>query len=626
VNATDTDGLANITCHYRDDLGVWQNVSMTPEGGDQYSAAIGNFNASQEKDYYVRAFDSSTDEMESVSSVVYLNGINYFPETPMLYDPGTTDDDGVFLLNWTASIDADGSIDHYEIQVSNHSQFATTLEIITVYTDDYMMTVYENDSYYFRVRAVDDDGTVGFWSFQQWINVVIILGPIVSTPILSPSEPKHGDSVTLSVDVTDQDGVKNVTCYYSVNAGPWQNVSMTNQTGDTYNCSLGTYFVDDVVEYYIKAFDNSTSHNPTTTSIYSFEILNQPPMEPTLHDPGTTITVSNLWVNWTAGYDLESAIDHYELQMSSSNDFSVIIDQWSVATTDNEVTGLSDGTYYFRVKTVDDRGASSPWSNIENITVDMSGPSVSGPIHAPINPLHGETVTVSVNVTDPSGIENVTCVYRVNSGLWQSLTMAYETGDTYTCDLGSFLVDDVVEYYVLVFDNIHNWANSTIQMFEILNQPPSDPTLADPGSVTYESHIYVTWTPSTDLEGEIHHYLLQISRFDDFSVILSEWNETTTSFNITDMDSGIYYIRVRSYDYHNASSQWSNVESIEVILTTPTPTPTPTPSTTPTTPGTPFSPDILNFIFLVVTGGFVVILIIIVASTVRQRSKRQYNF
>jgi len=298
VNATDTDGLANITCFYRDNLGVWQNVSMTPEGGDQYSASIGNFNVSEEKDYYIRAFDSSTDEMESVSDIVYLNGNNYFPDTPLLYNPGTTDNDGVFLLNWTASVDADGFIDHYEIQVSISSQFTSTYAMITAYTDDYMMTVFENHTYYFRVRAVDDDGTVGFWCFQQSINVVIIQGPIVSTPILSPSAPKHGDLVALSVDVTDQDGVKNVTCFYSVNSGPWQNVSMTYQTGNTYNCSLGTYFVDDVVQYYIKAIDNSTSFNPTTTGTYSFTIVNQPPTEPTLYDPGTVIAMGELdcWI------------------------------------------------------------------------------------------------------------------------------------------------------------------------------------------------------------------------------------------------------------------------------------------------------------------------------------------
>jgi len=294
---------------------------------------------------------------------------------------------------------------------------------------------------------------------------------------------------------------------------------------------------------------------------------------------------------------------------------------------------LSDGTYYFRVKTVDDRGAISPWSNIENITVDMSGPSISGLIHTPVNPLHGDAVTVNVNVTDPSGIENVTCFYRVNSGPWQNKSMTNVNGITYSCELGTYFVDDVVEYYILAFDNtkVHYETNTTVQMFEIFNQPPSDPTLADPGSVTYVSYVYVTWTPSTDLEGSIDHYHIQISRFDDFSVILGEWNETTTGFNITDLDSGIYYIRVRAIDQHNTSSQWSNVESIEVILTTPTPTPTPIPTpTSPTSPttGGPFDPDILNLVFLITTIGSLVIIIIVVVSIIRQRSRaqRKYQF
>jgi hypothetical protein len=436
--------------------------------------------------------------------------------------------------------------------------------------------------------------------------------------------------VTLSADVTDQDGVKNVTCYYSVNTGPWQNVSMISQTGDTYSCNLSTLFVDDVVEYYITAFDNSTSFHPTNTSIYSFQILNQPPTEPVLYDPGTTTTVSNLIVNWTSGYDLEGGIDHYELQMSASSDFSVILGQWSVATTDYEVTGLTDGTHYFRVRTVDDRDASSPWSNIESIFVDMSGPSISVPIHSPVNPLHGDNVTLSANITDPSGIDNVTCHYRINSGPWLNVSMTYETGDTYSCNLGTYFVDDVVEYYVESFDNTteHHNANTTAHMFEIFNQPPSEPTLADPGSITYASHVYVTWTPSSDLEGEIDHYHLQISRFDDFSVIHFEWNETTTSFNITDLDYGIYYLRVRAFDYHNASSQWSNVESIEISggIPTVTTTPTTTTITITTTTTLPFDPAIMNMVLLIFSAGFVIILVLIAVNYLRQRSQKKYQF
>jgi hypothetical protein len=651
VTATDADGLENITCYYRDNLGAWLSVPMTPLGGDLYTAAIGTFSSSEEKDYYVRAFDSSADKMESVSSVVYLNGINYFPETPMLYDPGTTDNDGVFLLNWTASIDADGFIDHYEIQMSNDSQFATTLGIITAYTDDYTLTVFENDTYYFRVRAVDDDGTVGFWSFQQWINVVIILGPIVSTPVLSPSSPVHGDSVNVSVDVTDQDGVKNVTCYYSVNSGPWQNVSMTNPTGDTYNCELGTYFVDDIVEYYIRAYDNSTSYNPTTTTTYSFEILNQPPTEPTLYDPGTVITVSDLLVNWTAGSDLEGAIDHYELQMSFFSDFSVIADQWSVPTTDHVVTGLSDGTFYFRVKTVDDKGASSSWSNTEDIIVDMSGPTISNPLLEPADPLHGDSVTLNVTITDPSGVKNATCFYNFNNGSWQFAAMTLGTGDEYSCDIGSVSVDDVIYYYIESYDNSANFnmANTTIYSFTVLNQPPEAPILIDPGTILSVDNFVLDWTEPFDLEGAIDHYIVQMSANSEFTLILDEWNVTVSDRAFTSMSNGIYYFRVCAVDDHGALSDWSNFESVEIQVSSTTTTPPTTTTTTDTTtttttdttttdttttgtgstPTTPtFDPEILNMVFLLITMGSMAIIIIIVVAIIKQRAtaRRKYQF
>jgi hypothetical protein len=207
--------------------------------------------------------------------------------------------------------------------------------------------------------------------------------------------------------------------------------------------------------------------------------------------------------------------------------------------------------------------------------------------------------------------------------------MTHEMEEVFACSLGVFYVDDVVEYYIEAFDNTteHHRVNTAIQMFEIPNQPPTEPTLADPGSVAYQPQVFVTWTPSSDLEGGIDHYHLQISRFSEFSVILHEWNETSTSFNITDLGSGIYYIRVRAFDYHGVSSQWSNVESIEIILTTTTSGTTSTTETTSTGGVTTlFSPDIMSVVLLVVTGGTFAIIILIVYSYVKQRSHSRYQF
>ncbi|MFX0054322.1 MAG: hypothetical protein ACFFAX_02445 [Promethearchaeota archaeon] len=408
VTATDSDGLSNITCYYRDNLGTWQSVSMTPVGGDLYSADIGNFNASAEKDYYVRTFDSSSDVMESVSSVVSLNGINYFPSTPGLPDPGTTDDDGVFLLNWTASTDPDGYIDHYEIQVSDNSWFTNILDQISVFTDEYMMMVFDNDTYYFRVRAVDNDGTNGFWCFPQSLVVVIVqdlIGPTISTPVLSPTAPVHGDSVTVSADITDPRGIKNATCYYRVDSGAWISVALTKGVGDEYSGGLGVFYVDNVVEYYIVAYDNSTQYNDATTSIYMYTINNQVPLAPILIDPGTTISTDHLVINWTGAYDLENAIDHYQLQLSASNDFSLIIAEWNVTETDKELTGLSNGVYYIRVRAVDDHDAASQWSNVESFTILLStGNGTSPTITTP-------TPTTTPNPFDPDILNLVLLVF-----------------------------------------------------------------------------------------------------------------------------------------------------------------------------------------------------------------------
>jgi hypothetical protein len=360
--------------------------------------------------------------------------------------------------------------------------------------------------------------------------------------------------------------------------------------------------------------------------------LNQAPTEPTLYDPGTIISATNFFVNWTAGTDLENAIDYYELQMSNSSSFTVILDQWSVFELGHEVSVLTDGIYYFRVKTVDDHGAYSPYSNIESITVDTSPPMITLPFHTPTTPYQGDVVTISVNATDISTF-NVTLHYRVNSGTYIAVVMDNVYGDTFEVSIGSFMVDDTIEYYVHAVDNTPDILGtfSIIQWIHIENQAPSAPDLLDPGTTISVSHVIVNWTEGFDLEDALDHYQLQVSISVEFTVIYAEWNTTSLSYNMTDLLTGTYYFRVRVFDDHDAASPWSEIESIEVNLGSITPTTTTTPavpSTTTTTDDSPFDPDILNLVFLAVSVGSIVIIIIIIVSIIRQKSaaRRKYQF
>jgi hypothetical protein len=634
VTATDSDGLANITCHYRLDTGDWYNVSMTHEGAGVYSAEIGTFYDTDFHDYYIRAFDNSADQIESVTSVVHLNGINYLPTTPMLYDPGTTDDDGIFLLNWTASSDTDGYVDHYEIQMSDSSLFTTILDEFTAFTDDYDMTLFDNGAYYFRVRAVDDNGTAGFWCFPQnlFVSITANSPPAISSLNHSPIVPMNGFIVTISANILDTDGIDNATCYYRVNSGSWTPVTMVPGIGDEYYADIGSFEEKDFVEYYVSAFDNSTDSLESVSSTGSFEVYNMLPDIPVLNNPGTLDDDGVFLLNWTESTDEDGFVDHYEIQMSDSGTFSTILDQWTTTTNETWVSVSTNGMYYFRVKALDDHGEYAGFSNVVsievNITEDLIAPVIATLYTDPVEPIQGDVVTVKADVLDFTGIDNVTCSYRVNSGSWTSILMVNTIGDLFEVSIGSFSVDDFIEVSVQAWDNStnHNTRTSAFSCV-IENQAPLAPDLLDPGTTIPVSHFIANWTAGSDHEGAISHYQFQVSISSEFATIFGEWNITDLSFNVTGLSNGVYYLRVRTIDDHDAPSEWSDVESIEVELSTTSETIPPNPTTSPTA-NDPFDPDVLNLVFLVVTVGSFAVILLVVVAIIRQRSsaRSQYKF
>ncbi|MFX1317839.1 MAG: hypothetical protein ACFE9D_06760 [Promethearchaeota archaeon] len=108
-----------------------------------------------------------------------------------------------------------------------------------------------------------------------------------------------------------------------------------------------------------------------------------PPTVPSLTDPGTIIPPGDFWVNWTASTDPDGTIDFYQLQMSDSNTFTTILNEWIPTTPYQQVDALPMGTYYFRVRAFDNDGVPGPWSNIEDLTVQP----VTGPPPIPGFPL-----------------------------------------------------------------------------------------------------------------------------------------------------------------------------------------------------------------------------------------------
>jgi hypothetical protein len=128
----------------------------------------------------------------------------------------------------------------------------------------------------------------------------------------------------------------------------------------------------------------STSRDDHSARLYSVAITyeyNNPPSQPTLTDPGTTDTDGIFQVSWTVSTDPSGYVVNYELQMSDSNAFTILLDSWTPTAT-TQVVGLSNGTYYFRVRAIDDDSATSDWSNIEDIEVAIP-PTTTTPTTTP---------------------------------------------------------------------------------------------------------------------------------------------------------------------------------------------------------------------------------------------------
>ena len=94
----------------------------------------------------------------------------------------------------------------------------------------------------------------------------------------------------------------------------------------------------------------------------------------------------------------------------------------------------------------------------------------------------------------------------------------------------------------------------------VVNTAPTVPTLALPvnKSLCTDNVLNFTWNASTDAEGGVITYEIQVAKNTSFSPVSHTQTSTTTSKSIT-LEKGIaYYWRVKATDSKNASSNYSS--------------------------------------------------------------------
>jgi len=269
----------------------------------------------------------------------------------------------------------------------------------------------------------------------------------------------------------------------------------------------------------------------------------------------STSTPTLSWSNIT-NFGTSDSVPTYNLQVDDTISFtSISYENYSVPenvnTTNTTTSALSDGIYYWRVRSTTSQGLNSSWSEVRTFRIDTTGPAIT--IDAPIDFQEFSVIRIDLNISvADSGVGLGTCWYQNNTGA--NVTVSCNTNI-------SIYVPSSAVYKIFYYSNdtlgnldyeYKTYTVSTTAPAINLNSPSND---------TYfnrRNNIYLNYT-ATDSNGidicRVYHNLggtfaLNSTNYDVTSGLM---NFTT----VTTADDGFFYWNVWCND-SNADSAFSS--------------------------------------------------------------------
>ncbi|TFG31282.1 hypothetical protein EU527_12885 [Candidatus Thorarchaeota archaeon] len=388
IEATDITGVSGSLWYYN---GVsWNAVSLTSMGG-HFEALIPPIPYGTDVLYYFNLTDPVGNWAIYDNSGLYYSYVIDDDIDPIVTITSPRDEDiivGLITLSASAYDPDSGSsgVHHLEIWVNGEYSGSFTGDHFEFTSDSREV---ENGTYYIEVRAYDNAGN---WASDE---IVIYIendrqAPILSMIDINPQQPISGEDVTISLAVTDQTGVKNVTLYYRVPLGIWHELVM-DSSGSLYFATIPAQIGTDLVEFYIVAYDvfDQQSTGGTSSSPLSFEIITEigePVISSVQLTPAVPVYDQTVSVSAyvTAETTIQSVVLHYKIGEGSWTSIAMI---------------LSDNLYIGSIP-------AASWNTEVNyyiVVIDNADQSVSyGTILSPKSYIVGDMIAPILTVIGPS--------------------------------------------------------------------------------------------------------------------------------------------------------------------------------------------------------------------------------
>lgn len=252
-------------------------------------------------------------------------------------------------------------------------------------------------------------------------------------PTVSPASPTSNNKPSLSWAASTDSGSGLANPAYTVQ---WSHSADFSNVIDSDTTNISSYNFASALDdgtWYFRILAADASGNSSTSAASSAQIIDTTASSaPGVPIPDSAITNnSKPTFSWAASVDSGAGLanEPYEIQWSEKSNFSSGVSSATASDPSFTLsTGLTDGTWYFRVQAQDQTGNTSAWSPVGNIEIDLTNPN--SPSINPAGGSYSKPQNVTISASDNTGGSGIDTIYYTTNGDTPTISDIKYTGTT----------------------------------------------------------------------------------------------------------------------------------------------------------------------------------------------------
>ena len=447
---------------------------------------------------------------------------------------GGNDSQGRPTLKWNTVTGA-AKYEVYRARSMNGDYIKYSTVTGTSYTN--ISYIENGNTYYYKVRALDANGTAGAWSSV----VSVTYKQTLSAPAVTGGNDAQGRPTLTWNAVTGAAKYE----VYRARSKDGDYIKYSTVTGTSYT---NTSYIENGNTYYYKVralkSDGTAGAWSSIVSVTYKQTLSAP-----------TVTGGNdVQGRPTLTWNAVSGAAKYEVYRARSKDGDYIKYSTVTGTSYTNISYIEDGnTYYYKVRTLDANGTAGAWSSIVAVTYKqtLSAPTVTGG-----NDSQGRPTLKWNAVTGAAKYE----VYRARSKDGDYIKYSTVTGTSYTNT--SYIENGNTYYYKVRALKSDGTAGAWSSIVSVTYRAASTGTLSAPsvtGGNDAQGRPTLTWKAvSGAAKYEVYRARSKDGDYIKYSTV------TGTSYtNISYIENGnTYYYKVRALKSDGTTGAWSSIVSV----------------------------------------------------------------